>query len=191
MHAIRRYSSWTWRWLERNELDIEIQEALSKRADLDEQKSKSDQRSGTNGITLRVQKPVNLKWTKMPKGGRARSAAFDFAVRWMHKFAMNADSMPSIGVWNLPSCLTKDAVFRMYQALIHSKDGGNEGGNEGEEKALPSQIHIPLQHVERTIPGCRHPKAKPIHEMLHLRAHKGGTEQATGWNSNKTEVGTH
>ena len=55
------------------------------------------------------------------KRGRARSVAFDFAVSWMHKFAMNADSMPTNGVRNLPSCLTKDAVFKIYQEEIREK----------------------------------------------------------------------
>lgn len=29
--------------------------------------------------------------------------------------------MPTIGVWNLPSCVTKDAVFRMYQEEMKEK----------------------------------------------------------------------
>ena len=36
------------------------------------------------------------------KRGRDRSVAFDFAVGWMYKFAMNADRMPTNGVRNLP-----------------------------------------------------------------------------------------
>ena len=39
----------------------------------------------------------------------------------MQKFA-NADSMPTNGVRNLPSCLTKDAVFRIYQEEMKEKD---------------------------------------------------------------------
>ena len=35
-------------------------------------------------------------------------------------------------------------------------------GNAAEEKALPSQINIPVQHVEGAIPGCRHPKGKKV-----------------------------
>jgi len=31
----------------------------------------------------------------------------------MRKFAMNADSMPTNGVPNLPLCLTNDAIFGM------------------------------------------------------------------------------
>ena len=34
--------------------------------------------------------------------GRARSVALDFTVSWIHKFAMNTDSMPTNGVRNLP-----------------------------------------------------------------------------------------
>ena len=55
------------------------------------------------------------------KRGRARSVAFDFAVGWMHKFAMNADSMPTNGVCNLPSCLTKDAMFKIYLEEMKEK----------------------------------------------------------------------
>ena len=56
------------------------------------------------------------------KRGRSRSAAFDFAVSWMNKFALNADSMPTNGVRNLPSCLTKDAVFKIYEEEMKEKD---------------------------------------------------------------------
>ena len=51
---------------------------------------------------------------KDTKKGRSKSLAFDFAIGWMHKFVMHTDAMPTNGLRNLPSCLTKSAVYNIY-----------------------------------------------------------------------------
>ena len=48
------------------------------------------------------------------ESGRSKSIAFEFAVAWMNKFVLHTDAMPTNGVRNLPSCLTKLAVYHIY-----------------------------------------------------------------------------
>ncbi|KAJ7321173.1 hypothetical protein OS493_035341 [Desmophyllum pertusum] len=60
--------------------------------------------------------------TKIVKGGRSRSPAFDFAEAWFRTFTVNADFQPNSDVKHLPACLTKAAVYKHLQ-----------GGNVGEK----------------------------------------------------------
>ena len=59
-----------------------------------------------------------------------RSKAFLSAQTWFGKFVMTmADSIPNEQKKHLPSCLTKEKVYRMYEEEItkHRKDGKHLG----------------------------------------------------------------
>lgn len=49
-------------------------------------------------VTSRVQKKTFEEIDEEAIRGGLRSIAFNFTVGWMHKFAMNADSMPTNGM---------------------------------------------------------------------------------------------
>ena len=53
--------------------------------------------------------------------GRGSSMAFKFATEWFEAFMNNADRMPNTQTRNLPSCLTKAAVYLIYRDQTNGK----------------------------------------------------------------------
>ena len=47
--------------------------------------------------------------------GRGHTLAYQLAIKWFHKFAKNADYVPTNNTRALSSCLSKAAVYQIYK----------------------------------------------------------------------------
>ena len=98
------------------------------------------------------------------KSGCRKSVAFDLALNWFHRFVRNAESLPNTSTRQLPSCLTKGAVYTLYREELG-------------DKPYIAQSTFLYNLWRKEFPDVIIPKASKVKEPL-LRGHLSITDSS-------------
>ena len=56
---------------------------------------------------------------------RMKGIGYDLAKEWFKEFSSMSDTLPTTGIKNLPSCLTKCSVYTLYEEEMKRKGQSN------------------------------------------------------------------